>query len=159
MNEPVKASWWKALRGMPAKWRRRNRTERMLLLEAILLLGLARMGVLILPFRWLAKSVGKHMKETDTQLPPADLLLARMVGAAVRSAANYTPWGSVCLPQAVAAKWMLKRRSIPGTLYLGVMKDETKPEKMAAHAWLRCGQIILTGAKGHRQYTVVSTFS
>lgn len=159
MNEPVKASWRKSLRGAPAKWRYRNRTERMLLLEAFLLLGMARLGVLILPFRWLARSLGQHMQETDTQLPPADLPLARMVGAAVRSAANYTPWGSVCLPQAVAAKWMLKRRNIPGTLYLGVMKDETKPEKLAAHAWLRCGHIIITGAKGHRQYTVVSTFS
>ena len=159
MNEPVKVSWRKSLRGAPAKWQRRNRTQRMLLLEAFLLLGMARLGVLFLPFRWLAKSLGTHMKETDTQLPPADLPLARMVGAAVRSAANHTPWGSVCLPQAVAAKWMLKRRNIPGTVYLGVIKDKTKPEKLAAHAWLRCGNIILTGAKGHRQYTVVSTFS
>ena len=131
----------------------------MLLLEAFLLLGVARLGVLILPFRWLAKSLGGHMQQTDAQLPSADLQLARMVGAAVQSAANYTPWESVCLPQAVAAKWMIKRRRIAGTLYLGVMKDETSPEKLAAHAWLRCGHIILTGAKGHRQYTVVSTFS
>ncbi|MEN6313945.1 MAG: lasso peptide biosynthesis B2 protein [Clostridiaceae bacterium] len=159
MNEPVKVSWWKSLRDAPAKWRRRNRTERILLVEAFLLLGMARLGVMILPFRWLAKSLGHHMKQTDTQLPPADLPLAHMVGAAVRSAANYTPWKSVCLPQAVAAQWMLKRRNIPGTVYLGVMKDETKPEKLAAHAWLRCGHIILTGAKGHHQYTVVSTFS
>lgn len=159
MNEPVKASWWKSLRCVPAKWRRRNRTERMLILEAILLLGLARMGVLIMPFRWLAKSLGQHMQKDQTPLLPADLKFARMIGWAVRSSANYTPWTSVCLPQAVAAKWMLKRHRIPGTLYLGVMKDEAKPEKLAAHAWVRCGQIILTGAKGHRQYTVVSTFS
>jgi hypothetical protein len=159
MNEPVKISWWKYLRDVPAKWRRRNRTERMLLLEAFFLLGLARMGVLILPFRWLAKSLGQHMKEDQTPLLPADLKLARMIGAAIRSAANYTPWGSVCLPQAVAAKWMLKRRRIPATVYLGLMKDKTTTEKLAAHAWIRCGSIIITGAQGHYQYTVVSTFS
>lgn len=90
---------------------------------------------------------------------PTDLHLARMIGGAIRSAVNYTPWESVCLPQAVAAKWMLKRRRIPCTVYLGVMKDDNKPDKLAAHAWIRCGQAILTGAKGHRQYTVVSTFS
>jgi hypothetical protein len=39
------------------------------------------------------------------------------------------------------------------------MKDESKPEKMAAHAWVRCGRFILTGADGHRRFTVVSTFS
>jgi hypothetical protein len=159
MNSTGKISRLKSLQGAPDKWRRRNRTERIVLLEAFLLLGAARMAVLILPFRWLARSLGKHMKETDKLLPPADLKLARTIGAAVQTAANYTPWGSVCLPQAVAAQWMLKRRHIAGTLYLGVMKDETKPEKLAAHAWLRCGPAILTGAKGHRQYTVVSTFS
>ena len=142
-----------------AKWRRRSRTERMLLLEAFLLLGVARLGVLILPFRLLAKTLGQHMTEADASTQPADLQLARMIGGAVRSSANYTPWESVCLPQAVAAKWMLKRHGIPGTLYLGVMKDETKAEKLTAHAWVRCGHVILTGAKGHRQYTVVSTFS
>lgn len=152
-------NWLTALKNKAAKWQRRNRTERMLLLEAYVLLGLARMGVLILPFRWLARSLGRHMQEDQTTPAPSDLKLARMIGGAVGSAANYTPWGSVCLPQAVAAKWMLKRRRIPGTVYLGVMKDETKPEKLAAHAWVRTGPAILTGAKGHRQYTVVSTFS
>ena len=159
MTGPAEKSWWKSLKGTPAKWRRRNRTEKMMLLEAFVLLGVARLGVLMLPFRWLAKSLGDHMKQIDTPLPSADLPVARMVGGAVCSAANYTPWKSVCLPQAVAAKWMLKRRGIPGTLYLGVMKDQTKPEKLAAHAWVKCGHVILTGAKGHRQYTVVSTFS
>ena len=82
-----------------------------------------------------------------------------MIGQAIRSAANYTPWESVCLPQAMAAQWMLKRRHIAGTLYLGVAKDETKPEKLAAHAWLRSGDVLLTGGAGHRQFTVVATFS
>lgn len=159
MNETGNRSWLKSLKDAPAKWRRRSRTERMLLVEAFLLLGIARLGVLILPFRWLAKSLGKHMKDDQKPVQPADLQVARLIGGAVRSAAGWTPWGSVCLPQAVAAKWMLKRRRIPGTVYLGVMKDETKPEKLSAHAWTRCGKIILTGAQGHHQYTVVSTFS
>lgn len=159
MNGVSKTSWLKMLRGVPAKWRRRNRTERMLLLEAFLLLGIARLGVLVLPFRWLAKSLGSHMREDQTPVAFADSQTARMIGGAVRSAAGWTPWGSVCLPQAVAAKWMLKRRRIPATVYLGVMKDETRPEKLTAHAWIKCGQMILTGAKGHAQYKVVSTFS
>jgi hypothetical protein len=54
---------------------------------------------------------------------------------------------------------MLKRRHIAGTLYLGVAKDKTKTEGLAAHAWLRCSNIILTGQEGHRQFTVVAMFS
>jgi hypothetical protein len=151
--------WFKSLYDVPAKWRRRSRVERLLLLEAFALLGVARFTVLIMPFKWLAFSLGRHMNESGTQSGNSDLHLARMVGQAIRSAANNTPWKSVCLPQAVAAQWMLRRRHIAATLYLGVAKDDKKPEKLAAHAWLRCGDIILTGAVGHRQFTVVSTFS
>jgi hypothetical protein len=128
-------------------------------LEAFLLLGIARLAVLTLLFKWLAVSLGKHRQESDGPVSPSALHLARKVGQAVESAANYTPWKSVCLPQAVAAQWMLKRRRIAGTLYLGLARDESKPGKFAAHAWLRCGNIILTGRDGHRQFTVVGTFS
>ena len=150
---------FKSFQDAPAKWRRRSRIERWLLMEAFVLLGIARLAVLTMPFKRLAVSLGRHMNESDAQVSASDLNLARQVGQAIRSAANYTPWKSVCLPQAVAAQWMLKRRHIAGTLYLGMAKDEAKPEKLAAHAWLRCGDIILTGAASHRQFTVVSTFS
>ncbi len=159
MNKSNTATWRRYLRDLPAKWRRRSRAERWLILEAFVLLGAARLGVLILPFRVLAKSLGTHMQEQQTPLKPDELQRARTIGATVRATANHTPWESVCLPQAIAAKWMLKRRRIASTLYLGVMKDETKTEKLSAHAWIRTGSVILTGAKGHRLYTVVSTFS
>jgi len=123
------------------------------------LLGVARLLVLSVPFRWLAKSLGQHMRESAQEAASTEVALAMLVGRAVQSAANNTPWQSVCLPQAVTGQWMLKRRNISATLYLGVMKAEHKPEQLAAHAWLRCGSRILTGAAGHRQYTVVSTFS
>jgi hypothetical protein len=152
-------AWFKSLRGASAKWRRRSWPDRMFLVEAFVLLGIARLAVLAVPFRWLAVTLGRHMKEADVQGNPSDLRRARRVGQAVRSAAGYTPWKSLCLPQAVAAQWMLKRRHICGTLYLGVAKDETKPERPAAHAWLRCGDVILTGRQGHRRFTVVSVFS
>jgi hypothetical protein len=152
-------TWLKSLRAAHAKWRHRTRVERLLLLEAFALLGIARLMVLTLPFKWLAVSLGRHMNESGTRMDPSDLHCARIIGQAVRSAANNTPWKSVCLPQAVAAQWMLKRRHIAATLYLGVTKDETKPENLAAHAWLRCGDVILTGSAGHRQFTVVATFS
>lgn len=159
MNNDGLSVWFKSFLDAPAKWRRRTRAERLLLLEAFALLGLARLLVLTLPFRWLAVTLGKRMNESGQQIDVSDLDHARMIGRAVRSASNYTPWQSVCLPQAAACQWMLRRRHIAGTLYLGVSKDDAKPEKLAAHAWLRCGNIILTGKDGHRQFTVVAMFS
>jgi hypothetical protein len=152
-------AWFKSLPDVLAKWRRRTAVERRLLIEAFLLLGVARLSLLVLPFKWLAATLGRHKSETSAEMNPSDIGCARMIGQAVCAAANYTPWKSVCLPQAVAAQWMLKRRHISGTLYLGVAKNEAKPMKLAAHAWLRCGNLILTGREGHRKFTVVSTFS
>lgn len=151
-------SWFQSMRTAPAKWRRRNSTERLLLLEACTLLGIARLLVLTIPFRWLARTLGRHMQVSPPDAPAAELELAKLIGQAVRSAAGNTPWESVCLPQAVAGQWMLKRRGIAGTLYLGVAKTDAGAEQLAAHAWLRCGDQILTGGAGHRQFTVVSTF-
>ena len=132
--------------------------ERVLLLEAVALLGIARLTTLILPFKWIAGSLGRHMIETDAQMSVRESQSARLVGQAVVSASRYTPWESVCLAQAVAGQWMLKRRGIAGTLYLGVAKDETRPKKLTAHAWLRCGSMIVIGRESHRQFTVVAAF-
>lgn len=159
MDNAPESGWLKAVLTALAKWQRRNRIERLLLLEAVVLLGLARLLVLTIPFRWLAHTLGAHMREATVAVASADLEMARLIGQAVRSAAGNTPWQSVCLPQAVAGQWMLKRRGISATLYLGVTKAENKPEQLAAHAWLRCGDQILTGREGHRQFTVVSTFA
>jgi hypothetical protein len=54
---------------------------------------------------------------------------------------------------------MLGRRGINTTLYLGVARDESGTEAMAAHAWLRCGAAILTGAGGVERYSAISSFS
>jgi hypothetical protein len=47
-------------------------------------------------------------------------------------------------------------RGIDNTLYLGVGRDETKG--LVAHAWLRCGELILTGG-GREHFMVVGKFS
>lgn len=159
MKNKTITTWFHYIFSAPDKWSRRTRIERFLLIEAFFLLGLARFLVLTLPFKWLARTIGTHMNEAGPDINDNDFRLARLIGQAVRSAASNTPWESVCLPQAVVCQWMLKRRNIPGTVYLGVAINKTIPDKLSAHAWLRCGRSLLTGADGHRQFTVVSTFS
>ncbi len=153
--------WLKSFQGMVAKWRRRTRGERVLLLESFLMLGVARLAVLLLPFKWLAVFLGKKKAKTDEEenVSTSSVSLARNIGKTVSSAASHTPWASLCLPQAVAALWMLKRRGIAGVLYLGVAKHESDPEKLPAHAWLCYGGVILIGAADYEKYTVVAMFS
>lgn len=68
-----------------------------------------------------------------------------------------TPWDSNCLARALTGKRMLRRRRVDCTIYLGVKKSD--PRSLEAHAWLRCGEKIITGEPGHDQFIVVATFA
>jgi hypothetical protein len=130
--------------------------ERLMLAEAFFWLALARAAVVLLPFRWIAPRLGEVNRETPDELSPAEMALARRTGGMVRRASRYTFWQSNCLAQAIAAAIMLRRRRVATTLYLGVMLRE---KRLEAHAWLRGGAEILTGAAGRQRFRVISTIA
>lgn len=91
-----------------------------------------------------------------TRASPSPLQPASTTGVS-----PYTPWTSNCFPQALVAKYWLRQRHIPTTLYLGVALTKTADApraEMAAHAWLRCGPLIVTGGRGHERFTTVAHF-
>jgi hypothetical protein len=126
--------------------------------EAWLWLGLMRIAILCMPFEQIARRMGLQLVDSEPADPGAPAPVAEKLGWAVRAAARRTPWKSACLAQALACAMMLKRRSQPGMLYLGVRRDEGNAASLLAHAWLRLGERILTGAGGHNQYTIVARF-
>ncbi len=128
-----------------------------LLLEALVLLAFARVAVLLLPFRWVARVLGKEEAQTPAEEQLAHVVQIRRVGAMIRETARNVPWTSKCLDQALAAKIMLARRAIATTVYLGVNVDEQG--QLAAHAWLRSGTLYVTGGKIRDRYTVINTFA
>ncbi|MEN8147746.1 MAG: lasso peptide biosynthesis B2 protein [Campylobacterota bacterium] len=136
-----------------------NGEEKKLFIEAYLLLGTMRAALLTISFKRLTRSL-EHLKDRENSetLTEEQLQGAIMVGRAIERAANYTPWQSACLAQSLTAQRMLQKRGIPGVFYLGAMKDESAEEKMKAHSWSQCGETIITGAKGHEDYTVLSVF-
>jgi len=133
--------------------------DKKLFLEAYLTLGIMRAAILTVPFKRLTRSL-KHLQNKGelTLLNDKEIEIAIRVGQTITRAANHTPWESACLAQALAAQRMLQKRSIPGVFYLGVIKDERIKEKMTAHAWSQCGDAIITGARGHEAFTVISVF-
>ena len=66
------------------------------------------------------------------------------------------PWHSTCLVQAIAAMLMLQRRGLDSTLYLGVAREGDVD--LAAHAWLRSGDVLVTGVDEQQQYKTISSF-
>jgi hypothetical protein len=130
--------------------------DRLLPLEAAACLGLSRLAILLLPFRWLIPLLGQQQHETPAADTPTLHPTLQGIARAVAVMSRHTPWENTCLVQAVAAKLMLRRRGIPSTLYLGVSKGE---QGLVAHAWLRSGACILTGDAGRQRFTVISTFA
>jgi hypothetical protein len=128
-----------------------------LLLEAGLGLALYKVVLYVVPFRLLAPSLGRPMRERLTPVNPAQREIIRQVAWALEAADRRLPWHSRCLVRAVTAKRMLQRRGLPSTLYLGARRDAER--KIATHAWLLAGELPLVGTRGAREYTVLATFA
>ena len=137
-------------------WKLPGRYQK-IVIEAVFLMGAARFSILVFPFKKVASVMGKPMTETSENIDARLLNTARQVAWFVRKLADFTPWESKCLVQALTAQMMLKRRKIPSTLYLGIAKDNNK--KLIAHAWLRCGSSILTGDYERPSFSTVAWFA
>jgi len=132
-------------------------SDKWLFVQAYVGLGLAWVVLHTLPFRWIAARLGVCMGNSPDIITPEQTQVARRVSWAVRRASRLTPWPSVCLPQAMIAKALLRQRGITSTLYLGAMFNESKA--LVAHAWLRCGPLYVTGGPGHEHYGVMASFA
>jgi len=131
-------------------------SRRFLLVEAACWLAVARLTLLLIPFRVVEPLLGRRMAESP-QEDPGDPDIPDRIGWAVRVASAYTPWRTKCLAEAMACKAMLRRRGLASTLYLGTAKDAAAG--LDAHAWLRCGSQILTGKTLLDQYTFIARFA
>ena len=141
------------------KFTKLSSEEKKLFLEAYVTLGKMRASILTVSFKRLTRSLEhKPTKEEITELNEKEMQIALAVGKAISRAAAYTPWESLCLAQSLTAQKMLQKRGIPGVFYLGAAKDEESKEKMKAHAWSQCGDSIITGGAGHKEFTVLSVF-
>lgn len=130
---------------------RMNGAQRLLVVEAMLMLALARLVVRTVHFRhiapWLARA-----PETEV----CDEALAARVREAVETAARNAPWNAVCLPQAMAAKAMLARRGHGSSFHLGANYDGRG--RLIAHAWLEAGGSVIVSAQGVPGMTPLARF-
>lgn len=138
------------------RWARAWR-QRGLLLRVLLLLGVARLALLVIPFRRLARALGPADVESPLEVCSEALAEADRLAWAIRVVSRRTPWASTCFPQALTGLVLMRRRGIASTLYLGAA---IRPDRagMEAHAWLRCGVLFVTGGPGHLHYGVVARF-
>jgi hypothetical protein len=122
--------------------------RRALVAEAVLCLLLARLALLFIPFPRLARRLGRFVPPDEARrlaaAPSArGAQAAAEIGWTVTRAARYVPFRAVCLPQAMAARVMLRRRGVASVMHFGAAKGEAKP--FDAHAWLDAAGVEVTG--------------
>jgi hypothetical protein len=128
----------------------------LLVLEAAIWVASSRMILELVPFRHIAKRLGQYMDETHCAIGAEERKSVQRVSWALGVIRLRLPGGRKCLAQAIAGKMMLYFRSVQSTLYLGIATDDD--EKLLAHAWLRVGDVIVTGAEGKERFTMVGAF-
>jgi hypothetical protein len=125
--------------------------RRVYLREAAVMLILARLAVRIVPparlFAW-ANRPPRHIRRFAADE-------ARWVSWAVEDMAA-RPWmNALCLPRALAAHAMLRRRGIASRLCLGVTRDAGE---LAAHAWVEIGEDKVVGGNEAGGFTRLAEF-
>lgn len=129
-----------------------------------MLLAVARLALLVVPFPLLAKRFGTFVPPGDARValqrsPGGEehKRLAREIGWAVSRAARHAPFRAVCLPQAMAAQIMLRRRKVPSVMHFGAAK-EAGGSTLDAHAWLDAAGIEVTGFPVAESFAEIGCF-
>jgi hypothetical protein len=116
-----------------------------------------RFFMLYIPFKYYRRYLGEMQQLNNFEATESQLQEAINIKVKVLLVCKNTPWESKCLVQAVTCKQLLLKKGIHTNLFLGVWKDENATE-MKAHAWLKLGDVILTGKHGHQKFKVVNFF-
>jgi hypothetical protein len=122
--------------------------DKWLLLRAIAWLAIARIMLVAMPFRRLAARLSAG---SDSAQPKPDPELLKRIGRAVAIVANQVPWRSDCFPQTIAARMLLKRHGLASTIHIGV--ERVGDDELNGHAWLTCGETVVTGGSELHRYT------
>lgn len=128
--------------------------DRLASLEAMVALvvaaGLVRLAP---PRRWRRRFGTIARPATFSPEDPANLAAIRRVRRAVARGERNIPANANCLPQALAARWMLERRGIASTLYLGSERGDGGINRF--HAWLKVGPEWVTGHCDESRYSLL----
>jgi hypothetical protein len=121
-------------------------------------LAFARLLVRYVGFaRWralLGPIDGDPAVDEPPQLAPAQAERAAHIGRQIdRVARHALLFRALCLPRAMAARWMLARRGIPSRIVIGSRRAETGAGGgHMFHAWLVAGDQVITGAQDRDEY-------
>lgn len=132
------------------KFLARDSADRRLVVEAAARLLVAWCGLRVMPFARLVGTVD-GARAGDSVVPDLTLLRIRW---AVEAAAH--TMSLTCLPQALAACWMLQARGTAPRMHYGVASRGGG--NFVAHAWVELDGIPVVGHRNAHEFTPLTTF-
>ncbi len=152
---------WHTFRGLQTGWdgSRARWASRVRTVEAMSLLTCARGLRLAVPMHRWQQLAGCKQAAAASTTPPAPVQpfgVERVVAGSVLRGAFRLHFHTTCLDQALAARWMLRRRGQSPVLIIGLVPGD--PDG-GAHAWLvGADGGTVTGASAVPQFTPVTEF-
>jgi Transglutaminase-like superfamily len=134
-----------------------TREERRLLVKAVVLLTLVRLGLGRVSFASLRRLVtGRRSRGYGSAR--VDRAMTDLVVWAVDAAGRHVPGRTTCLTRAMTVQAMLARDGHPSRLHVGVVRGQQG--RLEAHAWVECdGRIIVGGSPSEiGQFTPLAAF-
>jgi len=135
--------------------------DRFLLLSALLLLSVVRLGLWLLPFqrlrRFLERLSQVNSERQDVGEQPRCALTRDTIVWAVDIASRYMRGGVKCLARALTAQVLMSRYGYSPELRVGVAKGEGG--RFEAHAWVEIqGQVVIGYLGDLSRFTPMSSF-
>ena len=128
--------------------------EKWMTITVYLYVAYYRLCLLFVPMPRIETMIGVRGEESDAEETLENLKLAKLVGFHVNRVTEHLPLKRKCFVRALSARKILMKKGVNTTIYLGVGKEDGN---MVAHAWLRCGQLYVTGGNG-AGYAMVAKF-
>ena len=124
-------------------------SDKVLLIQATILIAGIRTALRVLPFTVLCRLL-KGLSRQSTGGEADDSTRERTIWAVERAVERFPAVGT-CLTQAMAAHVLLARRGHDSNLRIGVRRDAAG--RFDAHAWLELNGVVLIGEAGRAGFT------
>jgi hypothetical protein len=134
------------------KFLRLSYEDKLLIVEAAVMLSAVTVGLFFLPFNYFVKQIYRFEKKSNN-IAHLKKIRSDRVAWAVKSVGRYVPYAR-CLSQALTVKILLLNRDCPVQLRIGVTKSIEN--RIMAHAWIESrGRIIIGDLKELSRYHIL----
>jgi hypothetical protein len=129
--------------------RRLTGEQRLLVLRASFMLGLASGAVAMLPFRFAIRFGCVPVKGATVRV--SDCVWA------VETAARRLPWRTMCIEKGLTAQRMLRSGGLPAVLHYGA-RHHPETRKLEAHVWVTLDRQVVMGGDEAPNFALIASY-